>query len=348
MIRILVLFVSISFLVGCGPVKKGDYFSKEVWVDGKGISEPYYKKGVELEGGDIFYEVLPKKQRAFEHTALTVKKNSRGRYKVTGVYSKEDLRLLSEQFDINKEKQAKEKERLRVARLKKIQNGRSYLGLFFGMTPKDVQHVKNEKIVCEPLDLRGDPDEGYSDRRGEYYNDRAAMRSWMRDPDNRVWNLGPLWSRNFGTNCTRVGYEGSVNLFFDYKESPSLSGVRFKQSELGDLSTFVRKLKKKYKFIAGPGLTGSMKRLLIGNSVTYWFENNTSPKKPKYISLHTEDGIDIVWGELVRVPNQDVMITYYSEERGLALVSKILAEKEYERVKKEQARKSKLSEDDDL
>ena len=53
-------------------------------------------------------------------------------------------------------------------------------------------------------------------------------------------------------------------------------------------------------------------------------------------------------GEWVMIPNRDVMISYYSEERGLALVSKILAEKESERVKKQNRRKAKLSADDDL
>jgi hypothetical protein len=209
---------------------------------------------------------------------------------------------------------------------KSSSDSRGYFGLMFGMTPKDVQHVKNEKIVCKPLDLRDG---------GEYYNDMGDMRSWMSShPDNRVWNLGPLWSRDFGNYCTRVGYESTVNLFFDYKESPYLSGVRFKHSELGELANLVGKLKKKYKFISGPGISETIKRLSKGYLVEYWFENNISPKKPKYISLHTSD--------------KNVMISYYSEEAGLKHVSKILAFQESERVKKEQARKAKLSEDDDL
>jgi len=198
MFRILVLFIFIPFLVGCGPIKymKGDTFRTKIWMDGK---NNYYKKGVELEGGEVLFEVLPEKQHVFTHGGLSVKKNNKGRFKVTEVHSKEDLSQWREQIKINSEKKEKEKEESRVAKLKKIQNGRSYLGLFFGMTLKDVQHVKNEKLVCEPIQFEKRKKFGPMT---QYMSDMKDFNDWIVYPNNTI---GPTWGRNFGNKCTRVG-----------------------------------------------------------------------------------------------------------------------------------------------
>jgi hypothetical protein len=293
MSRLIVLFIFIAFLVGCGPIKyiKGDTFRTKIWMDGK---DNYYKKGVELKGGGVLFEVLPEKQHVFAHGGLSVKKNNKGRFKVTEVHSKEDLSQWRQQIKINNEKkkleQVEEKERVkvkkertrvkkekeRVLRLKKLQNARGKWGLKFGMTKDDVINFSNKEITS--------------------CFDYAFI---------------------FGVACTKSNGDSFSVSFIKNKGLSEIVLLRGSHN-YQDFNNLISKLKKKYTLLPGPYkyLENKYNYGLGDGDLHYLFENKKDNRKPKYIKLFTTQEFN----KYQMRTGRNTHIGYLSDEGGKSVI----------------------------